>query len=542
MLERLEVHDIALIAEAGIELSPHLTVLSGETGAGKTALFSALRLLAGKRADTAMIRDGAGSARVAACFTHDGRRLDVERVINVGGRGRCAVDGEKVTVAELESRIGPLLDLHGQHENQTLLQTESHVRYLDAWAGEGVASAREAYEMAFDAFSETRRSFEAIRRAAAASNADRESARLFLEEFERVDPQQGEYEQLEAQLPLLEGADALAGAADGALTSLRREGGADDALSEAHAALDRASGVDPALDELASRLGELVELAEDLASDLRAYRDGVDFDPASLERCQERLARLDGLCRRFGPRMSDVLDRAQASRDLLDLADHASERLEEASARLDAADEALVEAAETLARARASAADGFSQALTEAVAQLAMRGASFLVAASDLPRSAWTREGSQHVELLYSPGTGVAPRPLAKIASGGELSRVMLALVSRVDFTGADTLVFDEVDAGIGGATANLVADRLVDLAREHQVVVVTHLPQIAVRADEHLLVSKQTDADGRPATTVRRLSDDERVTEIARMLSGTDAEVSREHARVLLEQAERAG
>lgn len=538
MLERLDVRNIALIADAHLLFSPHLTVLSGETGAGKTALFSALRLLVGSRADSDMIRDSASSACIEGTFVSPDGTMQVLRRIDRSGRSRCAVDGTRVKVSELARLTAPLLELHAQHENQRLLRTESHVHYLDAWAGDEVADLRTAYEQAFDAWVEARRDFETLRHASMSSQQDREQARLFLADLEEVDPQPGEIDQLEAQLPLLEHADALASAADEAAGLLRRDGGVEDLCSEASLSLTRQEGVDPALDELSSRLSELSALAEDLGSDLRAYRDSIDFDPQRLTDCQERLARLDGLCKRHGPRMEDVFARADEARHMLELADSSSDALDEAAERLERADDALVHAASALAAARSTAAEGFTQTLTDAVARLAMGGSSFLVAASDLPREAWTREGSQHVELLYSPGVGVAPRPLAKIASGGELSRVMLALVSEVDLGEADTLVFDEVDAGIGGATANLVADRLVDLAQDHQVIVVTHLAQIAACADRHLLVSKREDETGKPSTVVRPLEGSERIIEIARMLSGTGDEVSLEHARALLDRA----
>ncbi|MDO4851731.1 MAG: AAA family ATPase [Actinomycetota bacterium] len=540
MLEKLVVRNIALVADATLVFSPHLTVLSGETGAGKTALLFALRLLSGERSDSSMVRDGEGSASVEGTFAlDDGRRLLAQRLIAASGRSRCMLDGRRCTVAELAQAVRPLLDLHGQHEQQVLLQTASHVRFLDAWIGEEALRARGAYEEAFDRHAAACAEHAALVRAASASIEQRELARLALQAIDAVNPSEGEYEELEAALPKLEHADALAQAASSALQVLRRDGGVEDALAEVSMELGRESGVDKRLDGFAEMAGDILVQVEELSSDLRAYRDSLEYDPQVLARYQDRLAALDGLCKRYGPGIEDVFARAADARRTLALAEEGNEALEESQARVGEAEKALVAAADALARVRGGRVDAFSDALTAATAALAMGGASFTMGVSDLPRSAWTREGTQHLELLYSPGAAVAPRPLARIASGGELSRVMLALISEVDVAAAGTLVFDEVDTGIGGSTATLVAEHLARLSATHQVIVVTHLAQVAVFADAQLLVEKTTAAGGMPVTGVRMLEGEERVAEIARMLSGDDGAVSLEHARALLASAE---
>ena len=451
MLKKLIVKNIALVSDAELEFSPLLTVLSGETGAGKTALLFALRLLVGERSDSSMIRDGATFAMVEAEFVDlaGDASLHVRRRIESSGRSRCYIDDKQVSVSQLAQRIGPLLDLHGQHEHQSLLDASSHVRYFDSWIGTEVDEARHAFEKAFDECNRMRGEYEALQKAASSSVQEREVARIALREIDAVDPQEGEYETIESQLPMLEHADALATAASEALEALRREHGAEDSLAEAHMALTHQEGIDSHLDELAGQLSDVIALEEETASALREYRDSLDFDPETLQSLQERLSTLDGICKRFGPRMSDVLKRAAEARSTLELAEDSTERLDEAKASYEAAETALDVSASRLADVRMQHADDFTQALARATDRLAMQGASFTLAMSDLPRQAWTREGSQHIELLYSPGPTITVRPLAKIASGGELSRVMLALISEVDLTSANTLVFDEVDAGI---------------------------------------------------------------------------------------------
>lgn len=539
MLEKLVVRNIALVADATLGFSPHLTVLSGETGAGKTALLFALRLLSGERSDSSMVRDGESSASVEGTFVlEDGGRLLAQRLIAASGRSRCMIDGRRCTVAELAQTVGPLLDLHGQHEQQVLLQTVSHVRFLDAWIGEEARRARVRYEEAFERHAEACAEHEALVRAASASIEQRELARLALQAIDAVNPLEGEYEELESALPKLEHADALSQAASNALHALRRDDGVEDALAEVSVELGRESGVDAQLDGLAEMAGDILTQVEELSSDLRAYRDSLEYDPQMLARYQDRLAALDGLCKRYGPDIGDVLARAADARRTLALAEEGNEALEESRARVAEAEKALTVAADALACVRGGSIDAFSDALTAATTALAMEGATFTMSVSDLPRSAWTREGTQHLELLYSPGPAVAPRPLARIASGGELSRVMLALISEVGVTAAGTLVFDEVDTGIGGSTATLVAEHLARLSTTHQVIVVTHLAQVAVFADVQLLVEKTSADRGMPVTGVRPLEGEERVAEIARMLSGDEGAVSLEHARALLSSA----
>ena len=536
MLKEIRVSNIALIQEAQLQLAPGMTVLSGETGAGKTALLFSLKMLMGERADSYMVRDGAPAATVEGVFQEGDKRIEVRRRLGADGRSRCWIDGEAVSVGELARRIGPLLELHGQHEHQTLLDPSSHVAFLDTWIGAAAADAKERYRSAFAAQQQAKRDFDELLRISRASQHDIEDARYTLRQIQAVAPLKGEYEELEAELPALQHVDSLATATQNALDSLRGEGGVSDELSNCSFELGRIAGIDAKLDQLAARLDSLAVEADDIAMELRAYNDSLERDPQALQERLDRLGALDGLCRRFGPRMQDVFDRMESAQRTLALVDDSQELLADAQKRLDAAEASLQQAAGDLATLRGDASDGFSDALTRAVADLGMKGASFVLACTDLPRAAWTAEGSQHLELLYSPGTGVSPRPLAKIASGGELSRVMLALKGAVDLGDAATLVFDEIDAGIGGTTAILVGERLAQLANDHQLIVVTHLAQIAAHAQTQLLVTKQAGVGRVPQTSIRVLEGEERVTEIARMLSGTVSEAGLQHARALLE------
>ena len=538
MLEELHVKDLALIEEAWLEFGPGMTVLTGETGAGKTALLGALKLLMGERGDSGAVRAGATEALVEGRFTAAGAEVLARRRVGADGRSRCFLDGQMATVGTLAECIGPLVDLHGQHEHQALLSASTHVGYLDRKAGEPAAAALQLYRSARDDYRiavEERDGLEA-RRVEAARNAD--YLRFVVDEIDRVDPKPGEDEELEARLPALQHGERLAKCAAEAAVELRGDGGAMDRAARAAELLGRMAGIDPALDELAQRATEASGVLDDLGSELRAYRDRVEHDPAALDEVLQRLGELAGVTRKYGPRLADVLARRDEARAVLaesELGEDASRRAEE---RVIAARETFTLTAEQLTAVRLSATPGFVEALTEAVHELAMEGSRFEVGITELPFDGWTAEGAERVEFLYAPAPDQPARPLVRIASGGEISRVMLALKGVLgDADAVETLVFDEVDAGIGGATARTVGARLAHVARSHQVIVVTHLAQVAAFADAHLVVRKSVSADT-VATTVARVEGEARVGEIARMLSGHGSDAGSAHARELIEDA----
>ena len=281
---------------------------------------------------------------------------------------------------------------------------------------------------------------------------------------------------------------------------------------------------------------------EDVARSARDYRDGVEFDPEALEQDQERMSALQGLLRAYGPRMVDVLAARDEAADLVSAVDDAAERERAAWKKVDAAEQKLASAAQALDQARRTAAPQFAEQVTAQMSRLEMGGAELLCEVRPLPRESWTQAGPSEVEFLFRPGAGMQARPLARIASGGEVSRVMLAIkVVLGQADSVDTLVFDEVDAGVGGSTAVALADVLVDLARTHQVIVVTHLAQVAVRGNAHYTVNKVAGTDGKPQTNLQQLSAEQRPAEIARMLSGDATQASLAHAREMLEAAARA-
>ena len=547
MLDELHVTNLALISEVTLEPARGLTALTGETGAGKSALLSAIKLLVGERADADAVRDGAEGLSVEGRFflaADDARAFPDGRVaqrrVSAEGRSRCSLDGQMATVRQLAETVGASVDLCGQHDHQRLLTPANHLPLLDAWAGAEVADARAAYEGAWSARAAAAKRLDAVVSARTQEQGRVEDARFALARIDEVDPQPGEYEELQANLPRLEHAEALVQAASEAYEALSSDGGVLDALSGAVSSLRDVSAYDPELERLAQALEGSIFPAEDASRDLRRYRDDVDFDPEALERAHERSAQLAGLMRQFGPRMDDVLARRDEARELLAMVDDSGEMEREARHDLDVAEGALTRAAEALTKARSAAAPRFAEEVTRQMGRLEMSGARLTVGMEALPRAQWGRSGADKVEFLYCSGEGLTPRPFAKIASGGEVSRVMLSIkVALGAHDDVETLVFDEIDAGVGGSTARAIAEVLADLARTHQVIVVTHLAQVAVRAERQYVVSKGTSAaDGRLETRLALATGEERVAEVARMLSGDEGASSLAHARTLLEEA----
>ena len=547
MIDEIRVQDVALIRDLSIVPADGLTVLTGETGTGKTALLAAIKLLIGERGDASYVREG------APCLVVEGRFFDgndpdghvVRRRITADGRGRVEVDGRMASVRELASLVGPSVDLCGQHEHQRLLDVSTHADILDALAGVKARQAREDYVRALGAAREARGELERVREAARTADERLEQAEFVLRRIGEVNPAEGEYEELEATLPKAEHAEALIRAAEGAREALAGDGGALDAMGAAVGELRHASAHDPELAKLASQVEGAVFEVEDVASALRDYRDSVDFDPERLEEMQARFAALRGLLRKYGPQMADVFAARASAEEVVALSRDGDARVKQAKAALDQAEAELAAAADALDAARGEHAPRLAHAISSQMALLEMGTAQVEVESERLPRDRWTAQGPSHVELMYRPAEGLAARPLRKISSGGEISRVMLATkVVQGETDPAGTLVFDEVDAGVGGATAISLAQVLATLAKTHQVIVVTHLAQVAVMAEKHYVVSKslaESDAPGGPAvpqTLIEEVTGDDRVREVARLLSGDATEASLAHARDMLANA----
>jgi DNA repair protein RecN (Recombination protein N) len=551
MLEELRICNLALIDDARLTFGPGLTVLTGETGAGKTALLSALKLLIGERGDAKSVKRD--EARVEALFAPD--EHIVVRRLNADGRSRCALDDEMVTVGALAKVIGPLVDLYGQHDHTSLLKPAAQLEAIDAFActllgDEGdapvgassarpLSTAKDTYTAAFHAYKAANLALIDLRHDAGNSQTALDAARFALEQINVVAPEPDELDNIKARLPILRGGEELAAGTNAAFDALRGADGALEWLARAQTELAQIRGIDPVLEGLAQRIDNVQIDLDDAAQELRAYRDTVQFDPEALELALSRAGQLEGLARRFGGSMTAVFERRADAEKILDASANYDERLQQLEAELAQSTSQLKDAAAALHSGRAAAAERFGTQLTTAVQDLAMQGAQLSVEFSELPFEQWQSTGSYNYTILYKPSAGTTPRPLAKIASGGELSRVMLAIKTLLaQANSSQTLIFDEIDAGIGGATATAVGARLARLAEHNQVIVVTHLAQVAAFAQTHWVVKKSESMAGDVETSVFQVVDAEREAEIARMLSGETSEIALAHARELLASA----
>ena len=524
MLRFLSIRHLAVIDRLELEFEPGLNVLTGETGAGKSILVGAVGLLVGGRASADLVRTGEDAAQLEAIFeTPDGREILLRREITAQGRSRAFIDGTLATSASLRELSSVLVDLHGQHEHQVLLDPSSHLDLLDEFAG--VDSERFAVAGAFVEWQRIRDERNRIVSIQKEASARAEFLTFQLTEIERVAPKPGEDDELAAQRVVLANADKLQRLSTDAYQALY-EG--DTAALPALGVVWRRLTDLAAIDErfavhLAARETVKSQL-EDLAYFLRSYGSSIEASPARLQEIEDRLALLERLKKKYGPALGDVLAKRQQIKDDLDVVEHGTERMAETDAALSKARTAYLEKASALTKRRTAAAEKFSRALEHTLEDLAMTrtrcDVRFTTAATETD---WSDRGVEQAEFYLSPNPGEDLKPLARIASGGELSRIMLALktLASTDAPGK-TLIFDEVDAGIGGAVADVVGSRLQKLAARCQVLCITHLPQIAAHGSTHFRITKSV-RQGRTVTEVARLAAAEREEELARMIGGAE-------------------
>ncbi|MFF0492233.1 DNA repair protein RecN [Nocardia sp. NPDC004068] len=581
MLTEIRIDGLGVISTATAQFHAGLTCLTGETGAGKTMVVTSLHLLSGARADAGRVRRGAARAVVEGRFTldevHAGARDEVDKVLESAGaqrdddgsvialrtvsgdgRSRAHLGGRSVPAAVLGDFTAPLLTVHGQNDQLRLQRPDQQLRALDQFAGESIATLLRKYQLARRTWLQARE--ELLERTARSRELALEADRLkySLDEIDALAPEPGEDGRIVAEVRRLSDLDSLRAAATAAHDALAGpadapgEGtGALDLLGTARARLDAAE--DTALRDLAPRLGDAISVVVDLTTELSAYLSDLPSDPGALDSLLNRQAELKTLTRKYAPDIDGVLAWADDARRRLDSLDVSEEALAGLAREVDAAAEQVRETARKLTAARTKAAKKLAAAVSAELAGLAMGRAKLEVDVRPVPASAQDSApitmgdkdfhagstGVDEVEFRLAAHSGAQSLPLSKSASGGELSRVMLALeVVLASSEHGTTMVFDEVDAGVGGRAAVEIGRRLARLARTHQVIVVTHLPQVAAFADTHLVVDKVDDGKG-VNSGVHALTNDERVKELARMLAGLDdTETGRAHAEELLDTA----
>ncbi|HEY8391405.1 MAG TPA: DNA repair protein RecN [Capillibacterium sp.] len=572
MLRELVIENFALIERLSLEFGPGFNVMTGETGAGKSIIIDTVSLLLGGRSSAEQVRAGAEAAQIEGVFEvearpellnlladwgiplGDDRLLVINREINQAGRSRCRMNGQTVTVLAL-NKIGRLLmDIHGQHEHQSLFSAVSQREILDRFGGESLAERKAEVAALYSQWQAVKDELAGLEMDEAEEKRRVELFSYQLQEIEAARLQPGEEEELNRERALLAGAERLFASVSEAYQlfyGAEETGSVLDKLGAGVEALTKAAEVDPALKQWVETTTQVACQLEEVARELRSYRDQILFDPERLNQVEARLDEIAKLKRKYGQSIPEILAYAAKLKAELNSLEDRSGRQAALTKELRRLEEKLAEAVQGLSALRRETADRLEVAVTEQLREVNMAKTVFKIAlhrVADAEKGlvidgeTWAvgKDGIDQVEFLVAPNPGEGLRPLAKIASGGELSRLMLALkVILAEEDQIPTMVFDEIDTGIGGRTAQAVAEKLLLLGRSHQVICVTHLPQIASLAHRHFYIEKKTQHE-RTAIQVRVLGKNERVEELARMLGGAEVTATtREHAREMLQLAE---
>ena len=558
MLLQLEIENIAIIDHLDISLESGFNVLTGETGAGKSILIDSINALLGSRTSRELIRSGAEKATVQGLFTDAGRLADqltefgiepqedgtliISRMMTESGKNTCRINGSLVTVAILKEIGQRLIDIHGQHDNQSLLRIETHIALLDLFTGDKLSALKEAYLVELEELKKHQLRLKAL------SGEGKERERLIdmlnfqVKEIHQAALFGGEDEELERQTRILTHAEEIISAFSMAYQALRgeerEESSAQDRVEFALDAIRKVENIDSYYGAVCATLTEINERLNDISRDIRYTRDSVEYDPKLHKATEERISLIQGLKKKYGETIPDIIQYEQDSRNKLDELVRNEEFIASIKGTIKATEVSLTKKCDGMNLLRKKAATLLEKAITKELAELEMPKTGFSVTIESAPQEGFTPDGTDKVEFLISPNPGEPLKPLSKIASGGEMSRVMLAI--KAILAGIDsipTLIFDEIDAGVSGKAATRVGEKLSTVAKKHQVLCITHHAQIASLADSHIFILKKEQA-GRTVTELRKLKEQEREDEITRLLSGEHVtEAARSLARELLGQ-----
>ena len=560
MLQSLYLENIALIEKLGIELFPGFNVLTGETGAGKSIIIDAVNFVLGERTSRDLIRNGAARAKVEAVFSLnegdaafaaldalgiecDGNELILSRELSAAGRNACRVNGTLVPVASLKSVSDTLVDIHGQHEHQALLDAENHISYLDAYCH---AESLPIIEK-IDAIVSRRNELMLKRNSGFSSEREREREmdmlRYQIEEIASANLEAGEEERLSAEKTVLLNAERIRTALETAHMALSgaEEGSALSAIDTARRSMRDIAALNKDYEVLSDKIEELYYAAEDISFALRDTSENVESDMQRLEEIEQRLKLISDLKRKYGRTVENVIDFGKDAGTKLNELENAEALAAELDAKLDKLKAEYNVAADELSKVRRAAGERLKRDVLNELKDLGMAKAMFDVALSDAYGGEPRKGGRETAEFMLSANPGEPLKPLEKVASGGELSRIMLCFKSIfADNDRVPTLIFDEIDTGISGRTAAVVGEKMLGIAKKHQVICVTHLAQIAALADAHLMVRKYDDGKNTFVET-RQLNEEEKVQRIAQMMDGeSDSPSALTHARELIARADK--
>jgi DNA repair protein RecN (Recombination protein N) len=569
MLVQLEIQNVALIDKISIELGAGLNILTGETGAGKSIIIDSINAILGNRVSKDIIRTGSDKALIEAVFLTDKDKakdilndmgmepeedgtIILSREISQSGRNTCRVNGKMAAASFLKAIGERLIDIHGQQDNQSLLKTENHIELLDSFGGEKIQTIKKEYLSLLEQYKETKTLLKALAGDPGERERKTDLLRYQVNEIKGAKLVSGEEAGLNRQKMLLVNAEKISAslsAAYGLLSSGEAQGKpALDIMNEALSHLNSVSRLEESYNEISKRLQDLIYQLDDLAGDVRKYHDSVEYDPMLLQEIEERLDLIYKLKRKYGPDISDVLQYCTAAERQLEEIENSEETAIALRKKLEDIDIRLFDASCRLNAERKRAASVLEENIGRQLDDLEMKRASFKVdirmdnPAEGMGERKYTQYGLDKVEFLISPNAGEPLKPLARIASGGEMSRIMLAIKTILaDADRIPTLIFDEIDNGISGKAAQKVGEKLSYISCGHQVICVTHLPQIACMADYHYLIEKIAD-NKRTRTMVRKLDGGENVKEIARLIGGAEiSEASLKYAEEMINNAKKA-
>jgi len=566
MLLQLDIQNVAIIDRVSIELGKGLNILTGETGAGKSIIIDSINAILGERVSKELIRTGKDKARIEAVFQVDNSKLSdifeelgieaeedgtliISREFTLQGRNICRINGQIATVTMVKKIGERIIDVHGQHDNQSLLRTDSHIRLLDAFAGERIQMLKQKYHEILSNYNKTKSRLMELTGDKYDIERKIDILKYQVDEIKKARLKTGEEEELNKQRIIYSNAEKIIAALSGAYELLcggnNLRGSASDAINEAMSEVNSIVRFDEKYLGIAEKLENIVYNLEDVVEEIRRERDLIEYDPDLVEQIEERLDLIYKLKRKYGPSVEEVLEFCKKAEKELEEVLRSEELAEELKKELSKLNEELYTFAIQMNNERQKAAKILEDRIGNELADLEMKNAKFKVNIEfddriyDNGERKYTGNGLDKVEFLISPNVGEPLKPLSKIASGGEMSRIMLAIkniLANVD--SIPTLIFDEIDIGISGRASQKVGEKLSSISKNHQVICVTHLAQIACMADNHYLIEKISDKSS-TRTVVKKLSHDESKYEIARIISGSDmSDITIKHAEEMLENA----
>ncbi|MDR0853481.1 MAG: DNA repair protein RecN [Clostridiales Family XIII bacterium] len=526
MITHIDVKDFAIIKHISVDIGGGLSVITGETGAGKSVVIEALSLALGSRADKSMVRTGTDKA-VISVVADSGDEVILIREVSAGGKSIAKLNGEIVTLQELLSGTAKIADIHGQYDHQSLLKPEHHIEILDNYGAEYLKPAGDKVRSAFGEYSEAKKALNKLLNSEQVSDRELDFLKFEIEEIDRIAPRLGEDEKLREQIKLMQSSERIFEALS-TVTGLIKGNDSDEiglsvleSLGRAERELLTITDISKEYEAMSTQAKDAYFMLDELASSAAAGIDNMSFSEADLDKAMTRLDELDRLSAKYGGSLSGVLSHYDEANERIANVVDSSKQKDLLSAVLAEKEKVLRAESETLSKLRRKIAEKLEVEITDQLKELNFSNAEFSISIENT--DVYTEFGVDNVEFLLSANKGQPLMPLAKVASGGETSRIMLALKSvTADFDGIDTLIFDEIDSGISGRTASIVGEKLRKMSENRQIICITHLPQIAAFADHHYVIDKETD-ESSTYTTVSEIKGAERTEEIARLLGGTN-------------------